>query len=280
LRIKVKKMECKDYREQFTAMLNDDLHVLQRSEIENHLVGCEECRKEFETARKIWDLMGEIPQPEPSESMQRGFDAILSNFKSETLVIKRIPIGEWINKFHEFWNLQAQPRLAFSLVLVAIGLIGGYLLHQPARSSLSYNRQIDSLSSQVSEIKQVMMLSLLQDPSASQRIRAVSYTDEISNVDMKVIGALLTTLNEDPNVNVRLATLDALVKLADEPKVREGLVRSIDLQDSPLMQTAIADVMVKLQEKSSVISLQKLLNKKGLNQIVKINLEKNIQKLI
>jgi hypothetical protein len=40
-------------------------------------------------------------------------------------------------------------------------------------------------------MKQVMMLSLLQDPSASQRIRAVSYTDEISNVDLKVIDALL-----------------------------------------------------------------------------------------
>ena len=92
--------------------------------------------------------------------------------------------------------------------------------------------------------------------------------------------ALFTTLNEDPNVNVRLATLDALVKLAHDPKVREGLVRSIDLQDSPIMQSAIADVMVKLQEKSSVQYLQKLLGKKDLNQMVKINIEKSIQKLI
>jgi len=95
-----------------------------------------------------------------------------------------------------------------------------------------------------------------------------------------VIGALFTTLNGDPNVNVRLATLDALVKLADEPKVREGLVRCIDLQESPLMQSAIADAMVKLQEKSSVMSLKKLLGKKGLNQMVKTNIEKSIQKLI
>ncbi len=29
---------------------------------------------------------------------------------------------------------------------------------------------------------------------------------------------LFTTLNEDPNVNVRLATLEALVKLAGEPR--------------------------------------------------------------
>jgi len=46
------------------------------------------------------------------------------------------------------------------------------------------------------------------------------------------------------------------------------------------MQTAIADAMVKLQEKSSVQPLQKLLAKKGLNQMVKVNIEKSIQKLI
>lgn len=223
--------------------------------------------------------MGEIPQPEPSASMQTTFDTMLITIKEES-VIKRKPIAGWLNKLNEYWALQAQPRLAFSLLLIAAGVFGGYILHQPDQSAISYNKQIDSLSSQVSEVKQVIMLSLLNDPSASQRIRAVAYTDEMSNVDLKVITALFTTLNEDPNVNVRLATLEALVKLASEPKVREGLVRSINLQESPLMQSAIADAMVKLQEKSSVQSLQKLLGKKGLNQMVKINIEKNIQKLI
>ena len=272
-------MECKDYREQFTSLLTDTFDQAERSKLETHLAGCADCRREFEAARKIWDLMGEIPQPEPSENMRAGFDSILSNFKEE-LVAKKNPVSEWLTKLTEYWLRQAQPRLAFSLLLVAIGLFCGYILHQPGQTATSYNRQIDSLSSQVSEIKQVMMLSLLQDPSASQRIRAINYTEDIGSVDLKVISALFTTLNEDPNVNVRLATLDALVKLAGEPKVREGLVRSIDLQDSPLMQSAIADAMVKLQEKSSVQSLRNLLNKKGLNQMVKINIEKSISKLI
>jgi Putative zinc-finger len=272
-------MECKDYREQFPLMLTGDLDQTQQNEIEKHLAGCEGCLKEFDAARKIWDLMGEIVQPEPSEAMRANFDTILSHYKEE-LIVKKNPIGEWIGRLHEYWSRQAQPRLVFSLLLVAIGLIGGYLLHQPGQSVTSYNNQIDSLSSQVSDMKQVLLLSLLQDPSASQRIRAVSYTDEISNVNNKVIDALFTTLNEDPNVNVRLSTLEALVRLSREPRVREGLVRSINLQESPIMQSAIADVMVKLQEKSSVQSLQKLLGKKGLNQMVKINIEKSIQKLI
>jgi Putative zinc-finger len=272
-------MECKDYREQFASLLNNTLEEIQRSEIKSHLAVCAECRAEFEASEKIWDLMGEIPQPEPTEALQTSFNIVLNNYKQE-LNARKNPIDEWMNRLRGFWSVQAQPRLAFSLFLVALGLIGGYLLHQPGQSAISYNRQIESLSSQVSDLKQVMLLSLLQDPSASQRIRAVSYTDEISNVDNKVIDALFTTLNEDPNVNVRLSTLEALVKLSHEPRVREGLVRSINLQESPIMQSAMADVMVKLQEKSSVQYLQRLLNKKGLNQMVKLNIEKNIQKLI
>lgn len=272
-------MECKDYREQFPLLLTDELDQNQINEIESHLAGCTECRTEFETAKKLWLLMGELPQPEPSPAMKSGFDAILSNYKQE-LVARRNPVREWINTIQEYWLQKAQPRFAFSMVLITFGLILGYILHRPAQTTLSYNKQIDSLSSQISDMKQVMMLSLLQDPSASQRIKAVSYTDDLSNVNLKVVDALLTTLNEDPNVNVRLATLEALVKLSGEPKVREGLVRSINRQESPIMQSAIADVMVKLQEKSSVKSLQELLGKKDLNKMVKINIEKSIQKLI
>jgi hypothetical protein len=272
-------MECKDYREQFTSLLTGNLSQTERSEIESHLSGCSDCRREFEAAEKLWDLMAEISEPEPSESMTEDFNAIIANFKSEA-VVRKNPFGDWLIRIRDQWFRQLQPRLALSLLLIAAGLIGGYLLHQPGQSVVSYSKQIDSLSSEVSQMKQVLMLSLLNDPSASQRIRAVSYTEDISNVDLKVIGALFTTLNEDPNVNVRLATLEALVKLADEPKVREGLVRSIERQESPLMQSAIADAMVQLQEKSSVQSLRKLLTKKDLNQIVKINIEKSIQKLI
>lgn len=272
-------MECRYYQEQFPLRLNDDLDQGQLIELESHLAGCADCRKELETVKKIWNLMGEIPQVQPSDEMRTRFNAILSDFKEKSIVHKN-PVVEWINKLRVYWYLQAQPRYAFAILLIAAGLIAGYILHQPGQSAISYSRQIDSLSSQVSEMKQLMMLSLLQDPSASQRIRAVAYTDDMSNVDLKVIDALFTTLNEDPNVNVRLATLEALVRLSDKPQVREGLVRSISLQESPLMQSAIADVMVKLREKSSVQSLQKLLGKKDLNQMVKLNIQKSIQKLI
>jgi HEAT repeat protein len=99
----------------------------------------------------------------------------------------------------------------------------------------------------------------------------------LKNVNDKVIVALFTTLNNDENENVRLATLDALVRFADNPKVREGLVASLLRQDSELMQVALANVMLQLQEKRSVTPLKKLLEIKNINTMVKKKLEQTVK---
>jgi len=271
-------MKCRDYKLQIPLLLKDDLEPEARKSLESHLASCRECSIEFEAEQKIWSLMAEFSEPVPSENMRTEFNSMLSGFKKE-IREKQHPLLDFAGRIREYWTFQARPGLAFSVLLVIIGLTAGYLLHRPGGNSVASNRQIDSLSSQVMEMKQLVMLSLLQNPSASQRILAVGYTEEIPNVNNKVIDALLTTLNEDPNANVRLMTLEALVKYSDSPRVREGLVQSISLQDSPLLQSAIADVMVRLQEKKSVHSLQQLLQKKDLNLMVKRKIEQSIHKL-
>jgi HEAT repeat protein len=129
-------------------------------------------------------------------------------------------------------------------------------------------------------MREMMMLSLLENPSASERIRGVGYTTEIKAANKQVIDALLTTLNNDPNVNVRLMTLDALTHFAGDAGVREGLVQSIVQQESPLVQSAMADVMLKLQEKRSIQPFKKLLQQKQLNTMVKTKIEQTINRLI
>src|SRR6201999_57119 len=94
------------------------------------------------------------------------------------------------------------------------------------------SKQLEALTAQVHEMREMMMLSLLQNPSASERIRAVSYTSDIRRVNPNIATALLATLNNDPNINVRLSTLEALTHFARDPVVREGLVQSILQQDS------------------------------------------------
>lgn len=270
-------MKCENDKQQLSRWISNQMTETERAAFEVHLSQCAACRMELETDQQVWDLMGEITAPEPSASLRPRFYAMLDTYK-ESQSHANNPFADIRNMFRQFWSVQPAFRLVYSIVLVVAGLGAGYLINH--KENKQDNQQIAALSGQVNEMKEMMMLSLLENPSASERIRGVSYTSEIKGSNQEVIDALLATLNGDPNVNVRLMTLEALTPLANNPVVRQGLVQSIVLQESPLMQSALADVMLKLQEKRAIPSFRKLLMQKDMNRQVKNKIEQTITELI
>jgi hypothetical protein len=271
-------MKCENDKKQLARWINNEMNEAERAAFEIHLAGCAECRMELETDQQVWDLLGELQTPEPSTSIRPRFYAMLDTYK-ESQAPSRNALSDIVHMFRQLWTVQPGFRLVYSVLLVVAGLGLGFLFN--TNTQTNSKDQIASLSSQVKEMKEMMMLSLLENPSASERIRGVSYTSEIKNANQEVIDALLATLNGDPNVNVRLMTLEALIPLAaKDPRVREGLVHSIVEQESPLVQSAMADVMLKLQEKRSVQSFRKLLLQKNLNGQIRNKIEQTITELI
>lgn len=223
--------------------------------------------------------MGTVLTPEPGPAVRIRFYAMLDTFELEEAAKPKQGWRRLIELFRQLsWTVLA-PRLAYSLLLLSIGVAAGYWLRRPQKQELTYQQRIDTLSVQVQEMRQMMMLSLLENPSATERLRAVGFTKDIPDADSHMIDALLMTLNNDPNVNVRLVTLEALAELADDARVREGLVQSLTRQESPLVQVALADVMVKLQEKRSLKPLRQLLRQPGTNDLVRSKLEQTIREL-
>jgi len=99
----------------------------------------------------------------------------------------------------------------------------------------------------------------------------------MDQVSSKVTNALIQTLNNDPNVNVRLSALEALKPYVRNDQVREQLVQSIGRQDSPLVQVALAELMAALQEKSSVKALEQILKSDSTPGDVKKRIEESIK---
>jgi len=270
--------DCGQYQDKFTELVNNQLSEADKHAIDMHLAECADCRQELADMWKLWDMMGEIEAPEPSANLKIKFNAMLETYKES----QQQPAGLWerlSEQFERLWHLQPRWPLSYSVAIMFLCLAIGYWFIRPAKTS-DQDRQLAALTTQVHELKQTMALALLENPSASERIRGVSYTTEMKHADKEVINALLATLNNDPNVNVRLSTLDALTHLANHPEVREGLIRSIVTQESPLMQSAIADVMLKLQEKSSVKSFKELLKQKNLDNSVRDKIKQTITQLI
>src|SRR6185503_8580883 len=104
-------------------------------------------------------------------------------------------------------------------------------------------QDLAELRDEIRSLRSTVALALLAEPSASGRLNGVAYGRELQSEDRRVADALFTTLLEDPNVNVRLAALDALREGSTRPDVRARLVQSIPEQDSPLVQISAIDVL-------------------------------------
>jgi hypothetical protein len=216
---------------------------------------------------RLEQQVAKIETGSPSMRLDNQFYTLLSEEKkSQASKSISLPKFEWGNSF---------PRLALAASLIVAGFVGGYFLKAP-----SEDKSVKQLTQQVSELKEMIMLSMLEKESATERLKAVSLSSDMNQVSKKVTSALFKTLTNDENINVRLAALDVLMNYAKDGEVRAELIKSISIQDSPLVQLALAELMVALQERKSVTELRKLLDSDKTPKEVKQKIEKSINTLI
>lgn len=223
---------------------------------------------------EVYHNLTGIIVPEASNKMD---DAFYSMLQKEKLALsnKNSFFTHIKVKLMELVSMPAVPRLAYGFILFLLGLvIGNFLL--PNRG---YENQLSSMSQEMKEIREVMVLAMIEKPQAVDRIKAVNYVNEMSQADQKVIDALFKTLNNDENINVRLAGLDVLKKYVSNPEIRERLINSFQFQESPMVLIELADLMINLQEKKSLEELQKLLKDKELDPNLRLTIENGIQVL-
>lgn len=279
--MEAKSVNCEEVQAELMDWLAGTLPAEQHWRLEKHLAQCPACRQELAATQALWTSLGQLPVPEPSEQLRPRFYSMLAGFQAQEKRRQRWSVQGLLEGLRQWWQPAFAQRLAYGLAILLVGLAAGYSLRPRA---LETSGEEGALARQEApaphpSAEQRQVLTLLANPSAVQRLRAVSYAEEVAPTNELVVAALLSTLNQDPNVNVRLATLEVLAGLTHDPMVRQGLVRSLLRQDSPLVQSALADVMVQLQERRSVQPLQKMLQQENLNEQVKDKIEQSIQTL-
>ncbi|MGH9662210.1 MAG: HEAT repeat domain-containing protein, partial [Bryobacteraceae bacterium] len=175
------------------------------------------------------------PEERPSAHLRERFDAMLDRESPRGLPWWRLP--------------------AWQAVAAAILVIAGWA----AGRSLPSSGDVNQMRSEIRDLREAVALSLLQQGSASERLRGVSYSSRVEDAGADVVGALVSSLRNDPSVDVRLAALDALRRYAGRPQVREGLVDALARRQSPLVQIALVDSLVALKEPRARAAFETLL---------------------
>jgi len=245
-------MNCEEARTQFVDYWRGTLED-PVGEFRAHLDSCERCQTEAHELRDLWGTLGALPEEDPSLEMRTRF--------YDSLRARRQREGERRKAF--WWVRHPVFQAAGAAAILVIGIATGYLVRGRDSSEVS------QLRGEVYNMRQLVALSLLQQQNASDRLRGVNYAYRVEQSDPQVLSALLTTLDHDSNVNVRLAAVDAVRNFTDSPVGRKGLVQALAKQDSPLVQIAILDQIVELHEKSAAPAIQFLLSGQTVNPDVR-----------
>lgn len=260
-------MTCEKTQERFADYLTGDLDETGRGEVRAHIAACDACRADLEDLTAVWTKLGVLPEEQPSGALRGRFYAMLEEQRSAA--VRR---GAWRE-----WFSFRRPAFAasFSAVLLLAGLAAGWFLSGARPGGTRYAR----LSNEVEVMRQQVALSLLDRPSASERIQGVGYTAEVKAPSDTTLAALFKAVDADPNPNVRLAAVDALYLFRDRPGVRESLVRSLSLQTYPLVQVALIDFLVEVREAKAVDALKSLIQAGELTPDVKERAEQGLKQI-
>ncbi len=204
-------------------------------------------RPEDEGERRLWEALARLPEEEPGPGLRRRFYRMLEE-ETAAAAAERHPArsGGWRRRLLAFLT---PPRPAFAgglqwaLPALAVGVLLGAFL--PGRGAAPPQTDVTALRREVGSLSRLVALSLLEQDSASERLKGVSYGREVGPSDPRVLDALLAAVADDPNDNVRLAAIDALAGVAGRPGVQQQLIAGFPRQESPLVQIALVDLLAE-----------------------------------
>lgn len=271
--------------EQIEELLPDYLQgALAREEddrVEGHLRQCADCRESV----ALWNKLALLPQEQPTPVVRERFRTLLQAFEEGRAVESMghgwrrphgssnvVPLGagsSWLR-----WAAVA----ACAVMLLGGGFAAGRLTGHVSTVN-GTQTDLAVLRTELAGMRQLVVLSMLQQQSAAERLQAITLSTQQGQSDPKVLQALLGALRSDSNVAVRLAALDALSHHGRQPIVQQGLVQALQPQESPLVQVALIDLLVEMRDPGARLQLQRVRQDPNLNPVVRQRAEWALAKL-
>jgi hypothetical protein len=232
-----------------------------RHRIERHLEECEPCATTYRDIARTLALVGDLDVPERDD---------------------RYGLEVWQRIRHDlppqeapwFMGLMGWHRAVLAgavAMLIMAAFVAGRYWPRPGTASQEALQasNLAEVRGELHQMREMLTLSLMQQQSATERLRGVSGSAQIDQPGNEIVGALLDTLMHDSNVNVRLACVDALRRFSGQDSVRRGTIQALGESSFPLVQIALIDYLVETKDKQAVDALRRLSEDSMANEAVR-----------
>lgn len=196
----------------------------------------------FETTdteeQALWAALADLPRDEPPGSLRRGFYENLEAAGRPTAMAR---LSEWLGfGSHAGWVTAG--------VCAVLGFgISQALLQQETLpvAAPTEDARLAALEDNVALLNRELVLVRLNADSATTRLQGVVQATSLAASDDRITRALLATALEDRSLSVRSAAIDALGPQIGDEALGQELMRQLETAESPLLQLALVDLVLR-----------------------------------
>lgn len=245
-------MSCENTTELLMDRLKGTISAADEQRLAAHLTTCATCQAEAAIMTSTWDQLGALDDDVPHERLRARFHAGLAAYEAREA-------RHWTERFVDrFWPKQPVFQFGLAAALALVGVVVGQQLPSPVDAEVAALR---------AEVRTVG-LALLDHQSASERLLGIEWSRRAAPTP-ELVSALLERVQYDPNLNVRLAAVDALRADIDRADVSAGLAMALERQESPLVQVAMTDALLAAGSGDGIEAVRAILGRSELDPAVR-----------
>ena len=213
--------------------------------------------------QQLWSELENLPQEAPTQRLRRRFYDELEH--ADRRLHSRRRLFGWITA----------PGLAAAMGCLFVGVMVGLLLRSPPAANRT---ELADLRQQVAILNRNLVLDRLENDSASKRLLGVIEASNLAEHDPEVRRALLERAVDDRVHSVRSAAIDAIGPRVGSPAVGDELMASLEKAQSPLVQLALADLVLRYGNPKQVEELLRLSERGLLNADVAQHVKSSVSR--
>jgi hypothetical protein len=300
-------MSCERLKQSIPLYHYGELPPEEEERLEQHLEGCEGCRRELGRYKNMAAALGARETPIPAGLLAEcRHDLMRAVYRDEAPAARRAP-GVW-QSFREGFAALLVPAYRLrvpvgAVALVALGFFSARLTMGPATfpdaahdvvySSIrsiqpdaagrveialdETRRRVVSGSLGDGNIHRLLLAAAREEDNPAVRVESVGLLkDQPATPGVREV--LLSAAQHDPNPAVRLKAVEALKPVAAEPGVRRVLAQVLLNDESPGVRIRAIDLLVEHRDGSMVGVFQTVVQRDP-NSYVRIKSERALEEM-
>jgi hypothetical protein len=231
---------------------------------------------DLEAECTLWENLGELTVEQPSPGLALRLAETLEAAKREQRASLANQPSTWLERaLLAVWPAQPAYGFAIAAFCLVVGLAGGWLAAGGLRGEDPLLRE---LRAEVQDTRELVVLTMLQQDAATDRLRAVGYSSQLRRVNPSVISALVRTMRFDASVDVRLAAIEVLSQYRDQILVRQAFLDTAqDPQTNPLVQVELVMQLGQISDPAARLALEQMAVDDRLDRTVRLAAAQQVQ---